>query len=629
MKQLSQRRRPSVRVGSCTGANIPRLEKPQGSPIPTPIVSVIICTYDRPLPFARALRSVLVQDWRDFEIIVVDDGSKSSPSIPRRARHKLNLLRTDHQGIGAARATGLSAARAPWVAYCDDDDEWTSNHLSTLLTYLQDHPDTDLVYCDSEWKYHRSSVTDTVTRRSIEYSFDYDLALLGWNNYIFASDVIHRASAARDAGGFDPSLQAFEDWDLWLRLSERYSIRHLPVMLGVHHWHEHSVSSNDNFIQRERVVRQHQRLFNRLNSLSPDGSTVGAATIAPFDRSTWHKGRKELIWRSPLLLGHSYSYASRQILLSLEQQGVDITVVPWEQPPAGFERFYKPFLDWRNLALYFDYRRRPSVMKSERLIVYCMWETTLIPRKLIEEINDTAKLLFVPCQQNFDSYRECGIRIPIKVLHLGVNQKQFPFLFRQGLDIFTFGTFGELSPRKGIDVLIRAFQDEFSKSEPVRLLLKTTSTATQYPPLDSRIELLSEFLDHEGLLRLLSRMNAFVMPSRGEGFGLCALEAMSTGLPVIATNWSGPAEYLDPDYSYPLSYRLVDADGTEANAVRYSGKWAEPDYEHLRFLMRWLYEHPEEREEKGRKAAERTRMAWTWDRVASQICSALDEIARQ
>lgn len=110
--------------------------------------------------------------------------------------------------------------------------------------------------------------------------------------------------------------------------------------------------------------------------------------------------------------------------------------------------------------------------------------------------------------------------------------------------------------------LVRAFLDEFSPAEAARLLMMSTSTGQALRTTDPRIELIAGGLvyrDGDGALELLGRMDAFVLPSRSEAFGLCALEAMSTGLPLIATNWSGPAEYLDPEDSFPLSYRLVDA----------------------------------------------------------------------
>src|SRR5436305_1613425 len=81
---------------------------------------------------------------------------------------------------------------------------------------------------------------------------------------------------------------------------------------------------------------------------------------------------------------------------------------------------------------------------------------------------------------------------------------------------------------------------------------------------------------HNKGVHLLQQMDAFVMPSRGEGFGLCGLEAMSTGLALIATNWSGPAEYLEANDTFPLHYRLRDAGGIRIDSKNYYGLWAEP-----------------------------------------------------
>jgi glycosyltransferase involved in cell wall biosynthesis len=294
---------------------------------------------------------------------------------------------------------------------------------------------------------------------------------------------------------------------------------------------------------------------------------------------------------------------------------------------VGFERFFRPLDHWGRFAFYYDYRVRPSVLKTRHVINYSMWESTQVPVDHIVEINRAALLQCVPCRQNAESFRRCGLRIPVKVLHHGVDPTLFPYVSRRHPERFTFGTFGDLSPRKGIDVLIGAFVEEFKPSEPVRLLMKTTTTSQQWAIRDPRVRLVSGFLNQPELLEFLGEMDAFVLPSRGEGFGLCGLEAMSTGLPVIATNWGGPSEYLDPQDSFPLCYRLVDARGVVSNQVRYFGAWAEPDREHLRYLMRWLYEHPAEGAAKGGLAAQRVHSQWTWDRVARDLRDILDTLA--
>ncbi len=586
-----------------------------------PLISVIICTYNRHESLERAVDSVWLQDVKDFEVIIIDDGSDSPVKLPPHQQDRVHLIRTEHRGVGSARSEGLNTARGTFVAYCDDDDEWKQNHLSTLLKYLMENPDVSLVYADSEWVQEGASP-------SVAYSFDYDGTLLACGNYIFASDVMHRVSAARDVGGFDSSLQAYEDWDLWLRISQAHVLRHIPTVLGCHHWHHDCVTATNPWQEWERVYQNHQHRLAKAGAAAQHDLNLGTARIAPFDRNTWQQGRKELIWHSILRPNEGYGSVGRQLLKAIARQGVDIIIAPTRnQAVRGFERFYQPLKDWGRLGFYYHYAVSPSVLKCDRIINYYMWESTLVPKQHVEEINRAVRLQYVPCQQNLESFTECGVRIPIKVLHHAVDAQQFPILSRCHSETFTFGTFGDLSPRKGIDVLLRAFQDEFSPREPVRLLIKSTSQTIAYKINHPHITLVSGFMNQESLLKFLQEMDAFVLPSRGEGFGLCGLEAMSTGLPVIATNWSGPSEYLDPEDSLPLAYSLVDAQGIESNHVRYFGLWAEPDYEHLRYLMRWLYEHPQEAASKGQKAAKRVHERWTWERIAKQMCDDLDAIA--
>jgi glycosyltransferase involved in cell wall biosynthesis len=593
----------------------------------SPLVSVVVCTYNRPQLLRRALASILRQDLQDFEIIVVDDGSDAAIELPDDRHNRLRLLRTAHRGIGAARQEGLNAARGAFIAYCDDDDEWRPNHLSVLLDYLQTHPEVDLVYADSEWIQGSGP-------RGVPYSIDYAGGVLRWSNYIFATDVMHRAQPARDVGGFDSSLCIFEDWDLWLRMSEKYVLRHLPVVLAAHHWTEGCVSALQQWQDADRIVKKHhermerERLADELafcHDLIPN-----AAPVLPFDGRTWQPGRRELIWHSNLYPENSFGHTARRLLLALERRGVDVVMAPTRnQPVQSFERFFRPLDHWGRLAFYYGFHYAPAALKSQRTTCYSMWESTTVPANMVAAVNEGAVLLFVPCRQNVDSFRQSGVRVPIRVLHCGLEPAEFPYLERDNRDCFTFGTFGDFSPRKGIDVLLRAFRDEFSPDEPVRLLMKNLQPKADpaFHVDDPRITLVSGFMGREPLLDLLRRMDAFVLPSRGEGFGLCGLEAMSTGLPVIATGWSGPAEYLDPDFSYPLDYRLVDAAGIYSNKQHYFGRWAEPDYEHLRYLMRWLYEHPDEARQAGRRAAQQIPERWNWDRIAAQFCSDLDELA--
>lgn len=582
------------------------------------LISVVVCTRDRPDQLRRALESVLPQKAVDdipVEVIVVDDGVRSALELPRNAQ--IRAIRTITRGVGNARAVGLDQSRGDVVTYCDDDDEWLPGHLFELTQYLRDHPSIDLVYSDSEW------VRDGVTS-GVPYSFNFDGRLLEEMNYIFPSDVAHRAGAARQVGGFDRELESLEDWDLWLRMSQRSLLRHIPHVTARRHSIDDAVSSQVDWDTWSLVHDDHQQRLTRLGSRARHDMVLDQGAPAQFDGSTWAKGLRELVWHSTFERDQGYGSVGRQLAMAIAARGVDVRwAFSRNQPPTELERYFRQFDGRGRIGFYYDYRVAPSALPCPVVVNYSMWESTLVPPDHVDEINLTAKLQLVPCHENVAAFVQCGVRVPVRVLHHGINSKRFPLLHRPDRDHFTFGTFGDLAPRKGIDVLMRAFLDEFRPSEDVRLAMKSNKPLDV--PDDPRIEVVTNFLDDAALLDFLERLDVYVLPSRGEGFGLTGLEAMATGLPLIATNWSGPVEYLDPADSHPLAYKLVPA--RMSNGVRYFGEWAEPDYEHLRQLMRQSVENRAETRDMGLRAGRRVHRNWTWEKAARQLIGYLDELA--
>lgn len=180
--------------------------------------------------------------------------------------------------------------------------------------------------------------------------------------------------------------------------------------------------------------------------------------------------------------------------------------------------------------------------------------------------------------------------------------------------VFKFLSIGKWEKRKGFDVLLRAYCQEFRPDEPVALYIKTSKHVEdpaiglqrlvreecQGLPLSQlpKIVLIDERIPEKELPSLYSAADAFVAPSRGEGWGRPQAEAMAMGLPTIATDWGGTSEFINEDVALPIRVaQLVELSTSDQASLKPPGpggflhghRYAEPDTAHLRERMRWVY----------------------------------------
>ena len=195
-----------------------------------PRISVIIPSYNRATTLGRAARSVLSQDFRDLELIIVDDGSSDGTTEVLAGLEDARVRVIAHEtnrGVGAARNTGIGAARGEIVAFQDSDDEWLQGKLSVQVRTMEAAGEgCVLVYCTKivygrDEKYRRGQRRVVCVPGPETTELSGDLREVLWRqNVISTQTMLIRTDALRHVGGFDTRLYNSEEWDLAIRLSE-------------------------------------------------------------------------------------------------------------------------------------------------------------------------------------------------------------------------------------------------------------------------------------------------------------------------------------------------------------------------------------------------------------------------
>ena len=187
-----------------------------------PLVSVIIPTYNRADLVRQAVASVEAQTFRDFEIVVVDDGGNDGTYEVLSAERELRVLRhPDRRGVSAARNTGIAAARGEWLAFLDSDDLWLPDKLARQISWLEGAPELLICQTDETWVRRGVRVNKPAGHRKVAGQIF--LPSL-WRCMISPSAVMLHRRLLEDHGAFDATLPAAEDYDLWLRLTWRYEV---------------------------------------------------------------------------------------------------------------------------------------------------------------------------------------------------------------------------------------------------------------------------------------------------------------------------------------------------------------------------------------------------------------------
>ena len=251
---------PAAGAGGPTPRGVPAgaAAAPRADRLP---VTVVIPTYNRAALLADTLRSVLEQQPRPAEVIVVDDGSADDTAArvaPLVSGGHVRYVAQANAGLSAARNTGLAAASSDYVLFLDDDDLLLPGALATLVGEAGRCPEAAMIA--GRCLPFEEEPPPPPQEPAAAASDDMELeAFLLWNQLYTAGQVLLRRAALQSAGGFDVRLRAVEDWDMWLRLLGSHRGRWTSVPTLAYRQHGGGMSRNIARMYRfsRRVARRH------------------------------------------------------------------------------------------------------------------------------------------------------------------------------------------------------------------------------------------------------------------------------------------------------------------------------------------------------------------------------------
>jgi glycosyltransferase involved in cell wall biosynthesis len=190
--------------------------------MPDPLVSVIIPTFNRMDFVCEAIESVMEGTFREFELIVVDDGSTDgTASAVDRLGEGIRYHYQPNRGVSAARNQGVSISRGKYIAFLDSDDQWMKKKLEAQIDYMTANPDVRISHTEEVWIRNGVRVNQGKRHRKFEGEiFERCLPLC----IISPSSILMERKVFDELGGFDEELPVCEDYDLWLRLTLRYHV---------------------------------------------------------------------------------------------------------------------------------------------------------------------------------------------------------------------------------------------------------------------------------------------------------------------------------------------------------------------------------------------------------------------
>lgn len=249
----------------------------------TPSVSVIIPAFNCERYIFETIQSILEQSTKNFEVIVINDGSTDNTShIAKSFGGVVRVIDQVNSGVCSARNHGLREAKGEFIAFVDHDDYWFPSKLAEQLAIFRENPKIDVVFSAFTWWYPSAEngvfpSPSTFLQATTVQGNDPDFS--GWiyhqmllDSQILTSTALVRVSVVNNVGGFDESLPYSEDWDFWLRVSRQSQFFKLRKTTTLYRQHANQGSRVTRQIDYRTLLLE--KAWKTWGLCSPDGRCV-------------------------------------------------------------------------------------------------------------------------------------------------------------------------------------------------------------------------------------------------------------------------------------------------------------------------------------------------------------------
>ncbi len=219
--------------------------------------SIITAAYNSSATIAATIESVLAQDFDDWELVVVDDGSTDDTveTVLRAAAGdpRVRVMSKENGGSASARNVGIANSSGEFVCVLDSDDRYQTNYLSNMHAFIERYPNRDLYSCNGDFVFPQGFTVKVRKGRRFLHEHAFTPEEMLDANLVFIMATIRRTALER-IGGFRPELRTVEDYDTWMRIlltggTHMYN----PARLGLYGLTDGSQSSHFDRIERTRL----------------------------------------------------------------------------------------------------------------------------------------------------------------------------------------------------------------------------------------------------------------------------------------------------------------------------------------------------------------------------------------